>query len=167
MIEKKKHESECRVPIRKHTSPVDMRISRGRISVGAPTPEVLTAQQAVQKVAAAHLSPVQMTELESVDLSSAAETGMETEGEPEMETEIDAEAQCQSNDNGVPPQLTLRDPPPELNDMPPCPTFKEPPPDDGPYTSTCPAVTHQTCLILWTWRKLADETNAKNAPKIC
>jgi len=28
------------------------------------------------------------------------------------------------------------------------------------------AVTHQTCLVLWTWRKLADETNAKNAPKI-
>jgi len=26
---------------------------------------------------------------------------------------------------------------------------------------------HQTCLVLWTWRKLADETNAKNAPKIC
>jgi len=28
-------------------------------------------------------------------------------------------------------------------------------------------VTHQTCLVLWTWRKLADETNAKNIPKIC
>ena len=28
-------------------------------------------------------------------------------------------------------------------------------------------VTHQMCLVLWTWRKLADETNAKNAPKIC
>jgi len=30
-----------------------------------------------------------------------------------------------------------------------------------------PIVTHQMCLVLWTWRKLADETNAKNAPKIC
>jgi len=28
-------------------------------------------------------------------------------------------------------------------------------------------VMHQTCLVLWTWRKLANETNAKNAPKIC
>jgi len=28
-------------------------------------------------------------------------------------------------------------------------------------------VTHQTCLVLWTWRKLADETNVKNTPKIC
>jgi len=29
------------------------------------------------------------------------------------------------------------------------------------------SVTHQTCLVLWTWRKLADETNVKNAHKIC
>ena len=28
-------------------------------------------------------------------------------------------------------------------------------------------VMHQTCLILWTWRKLADEINVKNTPKIC
>jgi len=28
-------------------------------------------------------------------------------------------------------------------------------------------VTHQMCLVLWTWRKLANETNAKNTPKIC
>jgi len=28
-------------------------------------------------------------------------------------------------------------------------------------------VTHQMCLVLWTWRKLANETNAKNAHKIC
>jgi len=27
-------------------------------------------------------------------------------------------------------------------------------------------VMHQTCLVLWTWRKLADETNAKNAHMI-
>jgi len=26
---------------------------------------------------------------------------------------------------------------------------------------------HQTCLVLWTWRKLADETNVNNTPKIC
>jgi len=34
----------------------------------------------------------------------------------------------------------------------------------SPMTS---GVTHQMCLVLWTWRKLADETNVKNAPKIC
>jgi len=28
-------------------------------------------------------------------------------------------------------------------------------------------VMHQMCLVLWTWRKLANETNAKNTPKIC
>jgi len=31
----------------------------------------------------------------------------------------------------------------------------------------CFGVMHQTCLVLWTWRKLADETNVKIAPKIC
>ena len=36
-----------------------------------------------------------------------------------------------------------------------------------PLTIYTDGVTHQTCLVLWTWRKLADETNAKNAPKIC
>jgi len=35
--------------------------------------------------------------------------------------------------------------------------------DESPQS----VVTHQMCLVLWTWRKLADETNAKNAPKIC
>jgi len=39
-------------------------------------------------------------------------------------------------------------------------------PHAAPETSTG-GVTHQTCLVLWTWRKLANETNAKNAPKIC
>jgi len=28
-------------------------------------------------------------------------------------------------------------------------------------------VMYQMCLILWTWRKLANETNVKNAHKIC
>lgn len=117
-----------------------MRISRGRISVGAPTPEILVAQQAAQKVATTHSSPVQMTEPESVDSLSAAETGTETEGEPETETETDTEVRRQSDGNGAPPRPSFREPPPELDDMPPRPTFREPPPelDDGLYTSTRP-----------------------------
>jgi len=35
------------------------------------------------------------------------------------------------------------------------------------WNDDCAGVMHQTCLVLWTWRKLADETNAKNTPKIC
>jgi len=38
--------------------------------------------------------------------------------------------------------------------------------NDLPWTWQT-AVTHQTCLVLWTWRKLANETNVKNTPKIC
>jgi hypothetical protein len=51
-IAKKKRESERRVPVRKRTAPVDMRMSRSRISVGSPNREILAAQQAAQKVAA-------------------------------------------------------------------------------------------------------------------
>jgi len=40
-------------------------------------------------------------------------------------------------------------------------------PHSDPLSNSSSAVTHQTCLLLWTWRKLADETNVKNTPKIC
>ena len=40
-------------------------------------------------------------------------------------------------------------------------------PSPDQWCATTTSVTHQTCLVLWTWRKLANETNVKNAPKIC
>ncbi|KAF5316623.1 hypothetical protein D9619_006671 [Psilocybe cf. subviscida] len=47
-ISRKKRESERRVPLRKRTAPVDMRLSRSRISVGADTQQLLAAQQIAQ-----------------------------------------------------------------------------------------------------------------------
>lgn len=47
-IEKKKRESERKVPIRKHTRPMDMRMSRSRISAGADLKE-LQAQALAQR----------------------------------------------------------------------------------------------------------------------
>ncbi|KAF8074890.1 hypothetical protein FPV67DRAFT_1475342 [Lyophyllum atratum] len=47
-ISRKKRESERRVPIRKRTAPIDMRLSRSRISVGADTKQLLAAQQIAQ-----------------------------------------------------------------------------------------------------------------------
>ncbi|KAF7309694.1 hypothetical protein MIND_00340900 [Mycena indigotica] len=44
-ISKKKRESERKVPLRKRTAPIDMRLSRSRISVGADTKQLLAAQQ--------------------------------------------------------------------------------------------------------------------------
>ncbi|KAG6909042.1 hypothetical protein DXG01_002316 [Tephrocybe rancida] len=47
-ISRKKRESERKVPVRKRTAPVDMRLSRSRISVGADTKQLLAAQQIAQ-----------------------------------------------------------------------------------------------------------------------
>nr|GAT46765.1 predicted protein [Mycena chlorophos] len=47
-ISKKKRESERKIPIRKRTAPVDMRLSRSRISVGADAKQLLAAQQVAQ-----------------------------------------------------------------------------------------------------------------------
>lgn len=154
-IEKKKRESERRLLVRKRTAPVDMRMSRGRISVGTPTREILAAQEAAQKVAMAHSSPVagsgvaklstspiQVT-AEPESMESASATEAESEHESEIETESEAQRQSvpdPAEDNDAPPRPTFREPPPELDDMPPRPSFREPPPelDDGPHASTLP-----------------------------
>ncbi|KAJ7077876.1 hypothetical protein B0H15DRAFT_557408 [Mycena belliarum] len=47
-IARKKRESERKIPLRKRTAPVDMRLSRSRISVGADTQQLLAAQKVAQ-----------------------------------------------------------------------------------------------------------------------
>ncbi|KAJ7760434.1 hypothetical protein B0H16DRAFT_1813870 [Mycena metata] len=47
-IARKKRDSERKIPLRKRTAPVDMRLSRSRISVGADTQQLLAAQQVAQ-----------------------------------------------------------------------------------------------------------------------
>ncbi|KAJ7281780.1 hypothetical protein C8J57DRAFT_82609 [Mycena rebaudengoi] len=47
-IARKKRESERKIPLRKRTAPIDMRLSRSRISVGADTQQLLAAQQVAQ-----------------------------------------------------------------------------------------------------------------------
>ncbi|KAF5383527.1 hypothetical protein D9615_003598 [Tricholomella constricta] len=47
-ISRKKRESERKVPIRKRTAPIDMRLSRSRISLGADAKQLLAAQQIAQ-----------------------------------------------------------------------------------------------------------------------
>ncbi|KAG6821453.1 hypothetical protein H0H93_010177 [Arthromyces matolae] len=47
-IERKKRESERKVPTRKNTAPVDMRLSRSRIPAGADAQQLLAAQQIAQ-----------------------------------------------------------------------------------------------------------------------
>jgi hypothetical protein len=138
-IAKKKRESERRVPVRKRTAPVDMRISRSRISVGAPTREILAAQQSAQKVAAqlpnttisaavpeapaaVHASPIS----ESKSSSTESEMFEPAVGEHTVQ------------DDSAPPRPTFKEPPPEIEDTPPMPTFKEPPSEDDDAPSMQP-----------------------------
>ncbi|KDR65726.1 hypothetical protein GALMADRAFT_260135 [Galerina marginata CBS 339.88] len=56
-IARKKRESERKVPVRKRTAPIDMRLSRSRISLGADAQQLLAAQQIAQNPSLAHKSP--------------------------------------------------------------------------------------------------------------
>lgn len=132
-IAKKQRESERRVPVRKRTAPVDMRMSRGRISVGAPTREILAAQQAAQKLAsqsdtAASASPPAKKTEEPLIIAAEPES-IEA---PEPESHV-PESTTQEGDSS-PPRPVFKEPPSEMDDMPPRPTFREPPPelDDAP-----------------------------------
>ncbi|KIJ65674.1 hypothetical protein HYDPIDRAFT_175034 [Hydnomerulius pinastri MD-312] len=149
-IAKKKRESERRVPVRKRTAPVDMRMSRGRISVGAPTREILAAQQHAAKVAASQSPTSTITEVtpeilktdepapittepESIEASPPA-SAVPVQAAPEPQPYIPAPAA--QEDDSAPPRPSFREPPPEMDDMPPRPSFREPPPeiDDAPHT---------------------------------
>ncbi|KAG0709279.1 hypothetical protein DFH29DRAFT_820737 [Suillus ampliporus] len=155
-IARKKRESERRIPTRKRTAPVDMRMSRGRISVGAPTREILAAQQAAQKVAAqvpgativrnvpeAPRAAVQASPVEeSKSFSSEPETSEPAVEEREEfdRTERDVIPPPVVEDDSAPPRPTFKEPPPEIDDAPPRPMFRDPPPelDDVPSPSMQP-----------------------------
>lgn len=148
-IARKKRESERRIPIRKRTAPVDMRMSRGRISVGAPSREILAAQQAAQRVAAqvpdaiiservpeaslaaVHASPI--SESKSFDTEPEMSDAAIEEREQFDRTEQSVIAPPAVEDGSTPQRPEFKEPPPEF-DEPPRPTFKEPPPevDDVP-----------------------------------
>ncbi|KAF8845130.1 hypothetical protein BDN67DRAFT_962064 [Paxillus ammoniavirescens] len=134
-IAKKKRESERRIPVRKRTAPIDMRMSRGKISVGSPTREILAAQQVAQKLtasqspsstiaAAAAREPSVMTaEPESIEDSPAPLAPIQSIPEPYIP------APTVQEDDGAPPRPEFKEPPPEMDDTPPRPAFKDPPPE--------------------------------------
>ena len=131
-IARKQRESERRVPVRKRTAPVDMRMSRSRISVGAPTRELLAAQEAAQKLASqsdiAPSTSLPATKTEEPVIVAAEPESIETSpSEPTTQEDED-------EDDTVPPRPVFKEPPPETDDMPPRPAFREPPPevDDAP-----------------------------------
>ncbi|KIK99806.1 hypothetical protein PAXRUDRAFT_822344 [Paxillus rubicundulus Ve08.2h10] len=135
-IAKKKRESERRIPVRKRTAPVDMRMSRGRISIGAPPREILAAQQVAQKptasqspsstiaAVAAREPSVVTAEPESIEDSTTTPLA------PIQSTSVPyVPAPAVEEDSGAPPRPEFKEPPPEIDDMPPRPAFREPPPE--------------------------------------
>lgn len=127
-IVKKKRESERRVPVRKRTAPIDMRMSRSRISVGGPTREILAAQQLAQKVAAK--VPDATIHAEAVPAAVRASPVESKTSGNESEMYEPAATERAVQDDSAPPRPSFKEPPPELDDVPPMPTFKEPPSED-------------------------------------
>lgn len=122
-IEKKKRESARQVPVRKRTAPVDMRMSRGKISVGSPNLDVVAAQQGSTVNEARPRTPGQVT-------NSPVQTTVEPEtmeAAPHDQSEGEMESQVWSppvvpkafEDPDVPPRpAAFKEPPPELDDLP-------------------------------------------------
>ncbi|KAF9245227.1 hypothetical protein BU15DRAFT_41061 [Melanogaster broomeanus] len=131
-IAKKKRESERRLPVRKRTAPIDMRMSRGKISVGAPSRELLAAQQAAQKLAASQ-SPNSTTAVATPHEPTFVTSEPESIEELPVPVSYAPVPAVQEYDSV--PRPAFKEPPPELDDTPPRPTFKEPPPevDEAPH----------------------------------
>ncbi|KXN86633.1 Rho-GTPase-activating protein 8 [Leucoagaricus sp. SymC.cos] len=157
-IARKKRESERKVPIRKRTAPVDMRLSRSRISIGADAKQLLAAQQAAQNpknVKSPPLPPLPSTQA----LQAARQPVLPPPPPPEVSEKFKAPGPPpplnkpspppppalqtppppppvlhQSPASDLPPRPQFKEPPPENDDLPPRPNFKEPPPetDDAP-----------------------------------
>jgi hypothetical protein len=127
-IAKKQRESERRIPVRKRTAPVDMRMSRGRISVGAPTRELLAAQQAAQKLAsqsdADAPTSLPATRTEEPVIVAAEQESIEASSPGRHVSESTTQ-----EDDTAPPRPVFKEPPPETDDMPPRPTFRDPSPE--------------------------------------
>ena len=150
-IAKKKHDSERKIPVRKRTAPVDMRLSRSRISIGSDAKQLLAAQQAAQNPSLSRMKspppvPPLPPSLPKQDAPQSAETAggpkpfipppppPPLSNQPKVPSPRVPPPPPVSANVGAPPRPTFKEPPPELDDLPPRPTFKEPPPEDDSYT---------------------------------
>lgn len=148
-IAKKKRESERKVPIRKRTAPIDMRLSRSRISVGADAQQLFAAQQAAQNpsLTKGPKSPPLPPPPPQV-LQGVAQPIPPPPPPPEVVQKFKAPppppalekpktppppppAPRPSSVSNLPPRPQFKEPPPEDDDLPPRPSFKNPPPETG------------------------------------
>ena len=146
-ITRKKRESERKVPIRKRTAPVDMRLSRSRISIqmgAAETQQLLAAQQIAQNPSLAPknvISPPALAPLPALPTPAAvpppppaAATVTSPPLPPPPPPPVLEKARTPPPPPPPPPVLASPPPPPpplgnQTGDAPPRPSFKEPPPE--------------------------------------
>ncbi|KAF8661265.1 hypothetical protein AX16_001368 [Volvariella volvacea WC 439] len=112
-IEKKKRESERKVPLRKRTAPVDMRLSRSRISIDANAQELLAAQKLAQNPSLGKRLEQAQSPPPVPQLSFVAPPPP-----PPLQTQSSATS-----------RPSFKEPPPEVEGLPPRPAFKDPGPD--------------------------------------
>ncbi|KAG7093658.1 hypothetical protein E1B28_007320 [Marasmius oreades] len=144
-IVRKKRESERKIPTRKRTAPIDMRLSRSRISVGADAKQLLVAQQAAQQgIKIEQQAPPPVPPIPSQisqpsprpppppmtpekDASPPPPPPLPIFAEPQSVKAVTPPPLAISSD--IPPRPAFKEPPPDDDDLPPRPMFKEPPPE--------------------------------------
>lgn len=156
-IARKKRESERKLPIRKRTAPVDMRLSRSRISMGADAQQLLAAQRIAQNPSLAKPVnkspelpslpvpvPVEKTQSAGVLPPPPPPAAIERQKTPQASPPPPPLLAASPSPPPPPPQFIAPPPPPPVLPTPPPPppflsgegrpSFKEPPPefDDTP-----------------------------------
>ncbi|KAG5647823.1 hypothetical protein DXG03_007747 [Asterophora parasitica] len=168
-INRKKRESERKVPVRRRTRPVDMRVSRSRISVGADAKQLLAAQQLAQNPSLIK-SPTKSPELPPLPppiaitsppprspITNSTESPAPVVPPPPpavltppppppvLATPPPPPVQATSTPISPPPpppavsRPAFKEPPPEVDDQPSRPAFKEPPPEADESDSSAPS----------------------------
>ncbi|KAJ3986364.1 hypothetical protein F5890DRAFT_1572336 [Lentinula detonsa] len=158
-IARKKRESERKIPLRKRTAPMDMRIHRSRLSTGIDAKQLLAAQHAAQGRTRSPPPVPPMPSMTSIPAPPPIISPQPIPPPPPLPQAVSPPAPPASlpaatpaaftvpppppitnapADDDVPPRPAFKTPPPEDEDLPPRPTFKEPPPEPEEEFDTPP-----------------------------
>ncbi|KAI4527594.1 hypothetical protein K525DRAFT_231913 [Schizophyllum commune Loenen D] len=129
-IARKKRESTRKVPLRKRTAPVDVRLSRSRISLGADTQQLLAMQQAAKNPPP---KPVH-DEAPVPEVPPPPPLEKPVEEAPKPPTPPQA-----AEEESTPRRPAFKEPPPEDDDLPPRPQFRDPPPEPDESSPPMPS----------------------------
>ncbi|KAF9072244.1 hypothetical protein BDP27DRAFT_1320622 [Rhodocollybia butyracea] len=125
-IVRKKRESERKIPLRKRTAPMDMRIHRSRLSTGVDAKQLLAAQHAAQNPAGRTKSPPPVPPMPSIPAPPPILSPQPIAPPPPPPPAV---VSTPPPPPAIPPPPPLASAPP-ANDAPPRPSFKTPPPED-------------------------------------